>query len=175
MNLRNDSDPSAARAGRADLDRRGFLAWIGVGLAGIAGTLVGLPAAGFALASGFRKPHRVWRSVGKLEDFEVGRTVQVTFRAGAAQAWGGPIGNTAAWLRRHGTREFVAFVINCTHLGCPVRWQPGAELFMCPCHGGVYYEDGTVAAGPPPRPLSRYRVRVRRGHVQIETEPLLIV
>ena len=46
---------------------------------------------------------------------------------------------------------------------------------MCPCHGGVYYEDGTVAAGPPPRPLSRYRVRVRRGHVQIETEPLLIV
>jgi menaquinol-cytochrome c reductase iron-sulfur subunit len=25
----------------------------------------------------------------------------------------------------------VAFSINCTHLGCPVRWLPDANLFMC--------------------------------------------
>jgi len=48
-----------------------------------------------------------------------------------------------------------------------VRWLEGAELFMCPCHGGVYYDDGTVAAGPPPRPLFRYDVRVENGEVQM--------
>jgi menaquinol-cytochrome c reductase iron-sulfur subunit len=42
---------------------------------------------------------------------------------------------------------------------------------MCPCHGGVYYQDGTVAAGPPPLPLPRYQVRVRNGQVEIQTNP----
>jgi len=45
----------------------------------------------------------------------------------------------------------------------------GAELFMCPCHGGVYYKDGTVAAGPPPHPLVRYEVRVENGDVKIKS------
>ena len=39
---------------------------------------------------------------------------------------------------------------------------------MCPCHGGVYYSDGKVAAGPPPLPLFRYEVRVTNGEVQMK-------
>ena len=62
----------------------------------------------------------------------------------------------------------LAFSANCTHLGCPVRWLEGADLFMCPCHGGVYYSDGNVAAGPPPLPLFRYDVRVANGEVQMK-------
>ena len=65
--------------------------------------------------------------------------------------------------------EFIAFSVNCTHLGCPVRWLQDADLFMCPCHGGVYYFDGTVAAGPPPKPLIRYDVRTANDQVEIKT------
>jgi menaquinol-cytochrome c reductase iron-sulfur subunit len=50
-----------------------------------------------------------------------------------------------------------------------VRWLADADLFMCPCHGGVYYSDGTVAAGPPPKPLIRYEVRMVNGQVEIKT------
>ena len=64
--------------------------------------------------------------------------------------------------------------MHCTHLGCPVRWMPDAELFMCPCHGGVYYKDGTVAAGPPQAPLPRYNVRLKNNEVQIEAAPIPI-
>ncbi len=39
----------------------------------------------------------------------------------------------------------------CTHLGCTVQWR-GTE-FDCPCHGSRYRPDGTVIAGPAPRPL----------------------
>jgi menaquinol-cytochrome c reductase iron-sulfur subunit len=54
-----------------------------------------------------------------------------------------------------------------------VNWRPGAELFLCPCHGGVYYADGTVAGGPPPRPLARFNVRITQDNrVQILTQPL---
>ena len=77
-------------------------------------------------------------------------------------------------LRRVDADTFIAFTINCTHLGCPVRWLAEADLFMCPCHGGVYYNDGTVAAGPPPAPLPRYQVRVLNGDVQILTAPIPI-
>ena len=76
---------------------------------------------------------------------------------------------TGAWLRCDADEQFTAFSINCRHLGCPVRWVEEATLFMCPCHGGVYYADGEVAAGPPPGPLARYPVRVHDGFVEIET------
>jgi menaquinol-cytochrome c reductase iron-sulfur subunit len=49
-----------------------------------------------------------------------------------------------------------------------------AELFMCPCHGGVYYKDGTVAAGPPPKPLVRLEVRITKGQVEIKSAPIPI-
>jgi menaquinol-cytochrome c reductase iron-sulfur subunit len=45
---------------------------------------------------------------------------------------------------------------------------------MCPCHGGVYYEDGSVAAGPPPRGLYQYPVRVNNGQVEIMASPIPI-
>jgi menaquinol-cytochrome c reductase iron-sulfur subunit len=54
------------------------------------------------------------------------------------------------------------------------RRPTGAELFLCPCHGGVYYADGTVSAGPPPKPLPTYPVRVRAGQVEIQTSPIPI-
>ena len=54
------------------------------------------------------------------------------------------------------------------------RWLPDAELFLCPCHGGVFYHDGSVAAGPPPRPLTRYDVRVNGGQVEILAGPIPI-
>ena len=45
---------------------------------------------------------------------------------------------------------------------------------MCPCHGGVYYEDGAVAAGPPPHGCWRYPVRVDGDDVQVRADPVPI-
>jgi len=41
-----------------------------------------------------------------------------------------------------------------------VEWRQGSHLFFCPCHGGVFYEDGRVAAGPPRQPLFEREWRV---------------
>lgn len=43
---------------------------------------------------------------------------------------------------------------------------------MWPCHGGVYYKNGDVAAGPPPQPLQQFPVRVQQGQVQVQWKPL---
>jgi menaquinol-cytochrome c reductase iron-sulfur subunit len=112
--------------------------------------------------------------VGDVETFQVGTTVNVVFLDASPLPWAGVTSRTSAWLRRLDAKEFIAFSVNCAHLGCPVRWMESARLFMCPCHGGVYYEDGRVAAGPPPHPLTRYPVRIRDGKVEIRTDPIPI-
>ena len=91
-------------------------------------------------------------SVGAVEKFNVGETVEVKFADASPLPWAGVTAQTAAWLRRQDANNFIAYSVNCTHLGCPVSWLQSADLFMCPCHGGVYYKDGSVAAGPPPHP-----------------------
>lgn len=152
-------------------ERRKFLARLSIGLGCIGAALVGVPVAGFLLAPLFESVARKWRAVGAVSAFKSGETVEVKFEDASSVAWAGVTGQTGAWLRRETDGQFVAFAVNCTHLGCPVRWLQEAELFMCPCHGGVYYKDGTVAAGPPPRPLIRYPVRVNQGQVEVLTTP----
>lgn len=154
--------------------RRRFFTVLSIGLGTFAAGLVGVPILGFILAPVIKKAPRFWRKVGPVEQFKVGTTVKVMFRDAAPLPWAGVTAGTAAWLRRHNENEFIAFSVDCTHLGCPVRWLSGAELFLCPCHGGVYYKDGKVASGPPPLPLPRYPVRVRDGNVEILTSPVPI-
>ena len=153
----------------ADEARRPFLAKISLLLSGLIGAMMVIPGASFVLAPIVRTPPRIWRKVGAVGDFEIGATKLVEYEDSSPVEWAGVTATTGAWLRRTGDSEFVAFSINCRHLGCPVRWVDGAGLFMCPCHGGVYYQDGTVAGGPPPKPLKKLSVRVSNGNVEIET------
>ncbi|HUY27793.1 MAG TPA: Rieske (2Fe-2S) protein [Candidatus Binataceae bacterium] len=155
-------------------ERRALLAKVSLGLMALAAALVAVPVVGFIIGPLIRRFPDVWRPVGKADDFQIGQTVRVSFRDPSPLAWAGVTAETAAWLRRDAGGKFTAFAINCTHLGCPVRWLPDANLFMCPCHGGVYYADGRVAGGPPPRPLFQYPVRVNGAMVEIRTSAVPI-
>lgn len=156
-------------------ERRRFLSRLSIGLSAAIGAVLGLPVVGFLLSPLTRRTPRVWRPVGKVDHFKVGETVSVVFEDASPLPWAGVTARTAAWLRRDDESHFTAFTVHCTHLGCPVRWVPDAGLFLCPCHGGVYYADGTVSAGPPPKPLPQYPVRVSEGQVEIQTSPIPIV
>jgi menaquinol-cytochrome c reductase iron-sulfur subunit len=155
-------------------ERRRFLTRLSLALSGVVGAVLGLPVLGFLLAPLTRKEPRVWRAVGRVHDFTIGETVNVRFEDASALPWSGVTARTAAWLRRDDETHFTAYSVHCTHLGCPVRWMADAQLFLCPCHGGVYYADGTVSAGPPPKRLPTYPVRVRAGQVEIQTSPIPI-
>jgi menaquinol-cytochrome c reductase iron-sulfur subunit len=155
-----------------DMRRRSFLSRIALLAGAISAAVVAVPSIAFLL--GLRKTPMLWREVGKVTDFQVGKTVEVSFSDPSSLPWAGVTAKTAAWLRRNSEDQFLAFSINCTHLGCPVRWLPDADLFMCPCHGGVFYSDGTVASGPPPKPLVHYPVRINQDMVEILASPLPI-
>ena len=170
----NDLDRSTSKIsdepdGPLELSRRQFVIGLTGALGAVGAALVGIPIVGFLFAPLLQETPREWRPVGAANDFEIGQTVAVSFIDASPLPWAGVTSKTAAWLRRDSQTDFTAFAINCTHLGCPVRWLGEANLFMCPCHGGVYYADGQVAAGPPPEPLAHYQVRVRNDQVEIRT------
>ena len=107
--------------------------------------------------------------VGRVESggYEVGKTVSVAITDPSSLPWAGITAKSALWLRRVNDVDFIAFSVNCTHLGCPVRWFEESHLFMCPCHGGAFYQDGSHASGPPPRGLYQYKYKVENGQLWV--------
>jgi menaquinol-cytochrome c reductase iron-sulfur subunit len=157
-----------------EINRRNFLMKISLGISSLTAAAVAIPVVGALLAPLLEKKNQQWRNVGSINDFPVGNTKLVKFINADPKPYAGMTAKSAAWVRRDSETTFKAFSANCTHLGCPVRWEQDAQLFMCPCHGGVYYKDGTVAAGPPPKHLTQYEIRVFKNEVQIKTAPLPI-
>jgi menaquinol-cytochrome c reductase iron-sulfur subunit len=165
---------SLTDAGKPLLSRRQFFSKLSIGLAGLGAALTGLPIVGFLFAPLFARTQQQWQVVGAVSEFAIGETKLVAFEDPSPLPWAGVTARTSAWVRRENENQFVAFAINCTHLGCPIRWLNDAEIFMCPCHGGVFYQDGRVAAGPPPHPLFRYETRVAGGQIELLTGELPI-
>jgi menaquinol-cytochrome c reductase iron-sulfur subunit len=157
-----------------EINRRRFFEKICIGLGAVCGAILAIPIVGFIVAPLFRRAPVKWIPLGKVSDFITGKTVDVPISDPSSLPWAGIAAKSALWLRKQSDTEFIAFSVNCTHLGCPVRWLQDAELFMCPCHGGVYYKDGSVAAGPPPKPLVRYEVRIENGQVMVRVLPIPI-
>jgi menaquinol-cytochrome c reductase iron-sulfur subunit len=155
----------------ANLSRKKFLERLTLSLLGGAAVVSMVPFMASLFGPLLKKTDEVWRKVGKATSFKTGTTVLVTYEDADPVKWAGTTAQTGAWLRKISEEAYEAFAINCSHLGCPVRWQENSSLFLCPCHGGVYYKDGTVASGPPPKPLTKYLVRIQDGDVEILTHP----
>ena len=157
--------------GGVSLTRRHLFMGISIGAGGLAACAAALPLVVFFLGPIYRKFPPVWRKVGPLDHFQVGATVQVDLLTSGSLPWDGPAKKIGAWLRRDDEQNFTVYSSKCTHLGCPVRWIDSAELFMCPCHGGIYFKNGEVAAGPPPQRLQQFPVRVQNGQVEVQWRP----
>jgi len=120
-----------------------------------------------------RKRNAPWVNLGPVGKFPKGETRLATFDNPLGQSWDGMTANTGVYVRNvgkdaSGNESFMIFSINCAHLGCPVTWFPQSGLFMCPCHGGVYYENGERASGPPPRGLYHCEWQVRDGNLEVQ-------
>jgi menaquinol-cytochrome c reductase iron-sulfur subunit len=148
-------------ADEAAVSRRKFLFKVSIVVNAVIGAAIAVPVIGYLLGPIRRNGrYNSWIALGKVDDFRENETVLATYRNPFTDAWDGDTGKVACYVRREGEAKFTVFAVNCAHLGCPVRWFPQSELFMCPCHGGVYYSNGDRAAGPPERGLWTYDYRV---------------
>jgi Rieske Fe-S protein len=142
---------------------------------GAVAAVIALPIVGFFLSPvtrGRRNGYRSWVSLGNLGQFPPGQTRLATYRNPAVDPWDGQTAHIPCWVRNVDGLDFQVFAINCAHLGCPVRWFPQSNLFMCPCHGGAYYQDGSRASGPPERGLFEYPHKLENDQIFIEVGEL---
>jgi Rieske Fe-S protein len=157
------------------LSRRGLLMKLGILFNGLVVTALAVPIVGYVLSSvtrGRANAYLAWVPLGRVDEFPEGETRLATFRNPNVMPTDGKTADTACWVRRMEGDQFQVFAVNCAHLGCPVRWFPQSGLFMCPCHGGAYYRDGSRASGPPERGLFEYGYQVKDGLIAIQAGEL---
>jgi len=75
--------------------------------------------------------------------------------------------NTPGVLINRPDKGFIALSRVCTHLGCLVDYQKDKKRFLCPCHAGTYDLSGSVLAGPPPKPLQQFPLKVEGDSIII--------
>lgn len=96
----------------------------------------------------------------EADDSEVFIANQEDIKIGESFGFNYPDESDPALLIRLSEDEFRAYNIKCTHLMCPVYWEPEEGHLECPCHHGFFnVEDGSVIAGPPQRPLPSIELR----------------
>jgi len=157
------------------MSRRSLFMKMGILFNGLAAAVLAVPIVGYLLSALYRgrsDGYLAWVPLGRVNDFPEGETRLATFRNPYVMPTDGKTVDTACWVRRIAGDRFQVFAVNCAHLGCPVRWFQQSGLFMCPCHGGAYYQDGSRASGPPERGLFEYPHRVENGLIAIQAGEL---
>src|ERR1700728_1401013 len=159
----------------SDLSRRQMFMKIATLFNGVVGALLAIPVLRYVFSpmtraqnSGYEK----WISLGSVDQFPSGETRLAAYRNPVAQASDGETADIPCWVRHIDESKFQVFAINCAHLGCPVRWFPQSGLFMCPCHGGAYYGDGSPPPAPAPRPCFEYPFKILDGNLHIQAGEL---
>jgi Rieske Fe-S protein len=135
------------------------------------GAILAVPIVSYILSPVIRQRrqgYESWLNLGALGQFPAGETRMAVYRNPVVNPTDGETANIPCWVRNVDGQKFQVFAINCAHLGCPVRWFPQSGLFMCPCHGGAYYSDGSRASGPPERGLFEYRYKLEQGSLFID-------
>jgi cytochrome b6-f complex iron-sulfur subunit len=79
-------------------------------------------------------------------------------------------GSRPGILIRTSSGELRAFAAVCTHLACIVQYRPDLGHIWCACHNGHFDLNGKNIAGPPPRPLEHYVVKVQEGRIVVSME-----
>ena len=79
-------------------------------------------------------------------------------------------GSRPGILLRTASGELRAFSAVCTHLACIVQYRPDLGHIWCACHNGHFDLNGKNLAGPPPKPLERYGVKVQEDRIVVSME-----
>ncbi|MFZ0995426.1 MAG: ubiquinol-cytochrome c reductase iron-sulfur subunit [Candidatus Dormiibacterota bacterium] len=144
---------------RKRISRRKFMI-VGINVVGV-GTalLIGAPIVGSVLSPLFVKRKTPWVLVADIGQVPVGVPTAYVVNLPIDEGWSVPPVPRTVYvvkLNLSGSTQMLTLSNVCTHMQCDVHWDLNLQLFLCPCHGGLYSINGTNVGGPPPWPLFRY-------------------
>lgn len=131
-------------------DRRRFLNWfLGTSFGALLASVV-YPVIRFISPPRIAEPSTAQVEAGDLNDPDL---IQKGFKIVR-------FGSDAVIVIRVSDTEVKALSATCTHLDCIVGYQKDKTRVWCNCHGGSYDVNGRNLGGPPPRPLTPYKVNL---------------
>lgn len=155
------------------VSRRNFLKYSIYGIGGLIFAALAAPLARyfFSPAVGSTEGGE-WIVIAHTSEIPVGKPTLIEYEERRNDSWIVSTRRKSAWIVTQDGQEFVVYDPHCTHLGCPYSWVEAngktEGRFDCPCHGGVFAIDGTVVAGPPPRPLDRVLSQVQGDVIMVK-------
>jgi menaquinol-cytochrome c reductase iron-sulfur subunit len=156
------------QSGGAEVTRRGFFGWaLGLG-AGIVALVAGVPQVWALLAAPRSATPNQFVDVGKVADLPTGEPIGLTFVGESTDAFNVAQLPHNVWAVRDASDSVTVFSPVCTHLGCQVAWDAGAQRFVCPCHNSVFTKDGAVVSGPAPRALDTLPIKIKDGVLSVQ-------
>jgi menaquinol-cytochrome c reductase iron-sulfur subunit len=149
----------------ASPERRSFL--IGLLAAGSAavGALLAVPLLRFTLHPVLaRTTEKSWSIVGDVDEFQnldepLKKLVTIEQRDG----WRKTLIEKPVYVGKDAGGKLIVLSAVCPHLGCTVPWLDKEKKFICPCHLGMFSQDGRLLSGPPPRDLDRLETKIEEG------------
>jgi menaquinol-cytochrome c reductase iron-sulfur subunit len=155
---------------RLETTRRGFLGLV-IGTLGFVGSLiVAIPLLDALIGPALRKNNPHWSKAGNVDALSEGQPTDLTFPDEVVDAYLNETVMHSVWAVKHSSSDVTVFSPICPHLGCHYHWDAESGHFECPCHGSVFDMDGTVVAGPAPRPLDTLPEKIDSGELLVEWE-----
>jgi len=68
-------------------------------------------------------------------------------------------------LVKQGKDQYSASLLECTHNGCELG--VGGEIFVCPCHGAEFSNNGKLLSGPAEEDLKTFRTETDNENIYI--------
>jgi Rieske Fe-S protein len=151
------------------LTRRDFMkTFIGV-VGGLISAAVAIPAVAYIVGPALKRGQtEEWIALGSASKVEIGTPTLFKAKIERQTGWILNTSELTVYVLTEDGREYLAMSNTCTHLGCRVRWIAEQSLFFCPCHNANFSKTGEVLAGPPPRPLDRYEIKVENDQLFVK-------
>lgn len=143
-----------------NLKRRRFLTGTIYALTSLILGAISGSAGAYLLAKPREEDSNEWTDAGDVPQLRMEAPQEITFERSRIDGWKVLNEKSNAWVVLNGDGTLTAFSPLCTHLGCAYEWEAKKKEFSCPCHGSIFSQTGQVIAGPAPRPLDRYAVKV---------------
>jgi len=147
-----------------EISRRKFLSIATWSIGGFISLAMAIPAIVYIVGPALKRSKaQNWIRLGPSSRVEL--NTPTLFKATVQQQSGWIVNEEelSFYVLTENGRDYIAMSNICTHLGCRVRWIDEQGQFFCPCHNAIFDKEGQVVAGPPPRPLDRYEVKLEDG------------
>jgi menaquinol-cytochrome c reductase iron-sulfur subunit len=148
------------------INRKQFMEVATWSIGGLIGLIMGIPAIAYIVGPALSKREESdWIRLGSTSKVEIGTPTLFKVKMEHQTGWITEAQEHSIFVLTNDGREFIAMSNICTHLGCRVRWIADQEVFLSPCHNGIFDKQGYVVSGPPPRPLDRYEIKIERDQL----------